>query len=92
MTDLVKRAREWLLSSQYNLPETAYLVRDMVDEIERLQKVGLALRHPYDAQKAFIEDMREWVNPEKAKTEDAHIILSDFLTTLDAYAKDRGIE
>ena len=42
--------------------------------------------------KAVLADQREWANPEKAKTEDAHIILSDFLTTLDAYAKDRGIE
>ena len=37
MADLGKRAREWLLSSQYNLPETADLVRDMADEIERLE-------------------------------------------------------
>lgn len=37
MTDLVKRALEWQLSSSHDLTETFDLVRDMADEIEAFE-------------------------------------------------------
>jgi len=64
--------------------------KEAADEIKRLQKfMEEPAKWKHQVEKALLDDIREWANPEKAKTEDAHIILSDFLTTLDAYEKER---
>ncbi len=100
MTDLVKRLRRLAIEHYEMLGDIHEPLNEAADEIERLEKVNYALRHPYDAQKALIDDMRAWRMVKRTPVfgereicspkRDSIILFDPEL--LNAYAKDRGIE